>query len=158
MPPVIPLNHHTNPAPYLLISNVEAYYKVSVADVMYCSSHNSYTEFVMTDGNRLVSALGLCYYESLLTPYGFCRIHKSFLLNITYLRIVCKRDETNTVLLLNGEKLPVARTLKTKLLQQLKQSSIEGETDEKEIKQEETEIPNSRSMLPVNRKSIPFTH
>lgn len=144
--------------PYLLIQNLEACYRVLVSDIVYCTAHNSSAEFTLADGHTLVSAHSLCYYESLLESYGFCRIHKGYLLNLAHLRTLCKRDETNTVLLTNGEKILVARHYKMKLLQQLKQNSIEGETDEKEIKRKGVGIPNSRQMLPVDGKNIPDTH
>jgi len=125
MPPAIHIINPYAPEPFLLVCNTEACHRLPLADIMYCTCHNSSTEFIITDQRRLVSTSGVGCYETLLSSYGFIRIHQSYLLNIAYLRTILKGDE-NAVLLTNGEKLPLARSRKPELIKALKALSVEG--------------------------------
>ncbi|WBX77155.1 LytTR family DNA-binding domain-containing protein [Tenacibaculum ovolyticum] len=51
-----------------------------------------------------MSARNLKYYENILSEHTFVRIHQSHLINIKYIASVT----TNTVVLIGGEKIPLA--------------------------------------------------
>ena len=120
-------------APYLLVSNTEAIHRIPLTQITHLSAHNSSTEIRTIDQQRLVSAKPIHLYENLLVNQGFLRIHQSTLINLYHLRAVIKQEGTSYATLTSGEKLPIARTQKTKLLHHLKTHSINHEPYKKTI-------------------------
>ena len=56
-------------------------------------------------------------YESILTDYGFVRVHKSHLVNMKY---VSRMDRDGFIWLSNGQSVPVSRRRKEEVLSMLK--------------------------------------
>ena len=56
-------------------------------------------------------------YESILTDYGFVRVHKSHLVNMKY---VSRMDRDGFLWLQNGESVPVSRRRKEEVMRILR--------------------------------------
>lgn len=117
--------HANHTQPYLLLNNGDGTYRVPLSNIIYCSSTNSSVTFKTSAGKKIVVAQTLSYYENLLQPYGFIRIHHQTLLNTAYLCHLKKGDETSQITLTTSETLSVSRNKKAELLQALRQKSIE---------------------------------
>ena len=91
---------------------------VTIEDIVYCEASNVYTIFHFQDGTQLVVTKTLSNYEELLEDDGFCRIHESHLVNLSYV-VSYRRGRGGEVELLNGKILPVAARRKDTFLKKL---------------------------------------
>ncbi|WP_237274392.1 LytR/AlgR family response regulator transcription factor [Tenacibaculum ovolyticum] len=100
----------------LLIKTTDEQHFLQVDEIIRCQSDGSYTTF-HTKRKKIMSARNLKYYENILSEHTFVRIHQSHLINIKYIASVT----TNTVVLIGGEKIPLASRKKSYLKQFLSQ-------------------------------------
>jgi two-component system LytT family response regulator len=87
---------------------------VSVSDIIRCEADNVYTFFYLQNGDRILVSKSLKEYAGLLEPNGFLRAHQTHLVNITAIKSWLKEDG-GTLLLSNGDKIPVSRPNREKL-------------------------------------------
>lgn len=104
---------------------------LEVKNIIRCKSDNSYTEFVILNGQgkkkfytRVIVSKGFCHFEDLLMSSGlFFRIHNQHIINVEFLSKIIKtncghvimEDDTN-------ELLPIARSRKKEFFNFLKYS------------------------------------
>lgn len=81
---------------------------VNVADIVRCEAEASYTYFYLTGGERLLISRSIKEYADLLSDSGFLRTHQSHLVNISCVKSWL-REDGGTLLLHNGDKIPVSR-------------------------------------------------
>ena len=86
--------------------------------IVRCESDNNYSFFFLDNGEKLLVSKPIYEYDSMLTPYGFIRCHQSHLVNKQYVRSLLKEDG-GTLLLENGDKVPVSRMKKDAVLDAL---------------------------------------
>jgi len=72
------------------------------------NASDSYTEIHLLDGKRLVSSKNIRVFEQHLAKDKFYRIHKSYIINLEYLKAF-DRNEGNMAVLREGVMLPVSR-------------------------------------------------
>ena len=118
-----PVTHSIEP--YLLLGNSDGCFRVPLQQIIYCSSYNSSTVFKTTGKHKIVVAKPMAYYEQLLKPYGFVRIHHSTVVNIAYTCHSGKNDDANELTLTNGEKLIISRPKRNDVIEALQKWSIE---------------------------------
>jgi two-component system LytT family response regulator len=82
---------------------------VPIADIVCCKAENSYTTFHITGlRNTVTVSKPIADYESLLKPYGFIRVHQSWLVNTAKMETFKKED--GGYLLMEGSiSVPVSR-------------------------------------------------
>ena len=83
------------------------YVKIQLSEINFIKSDADYTE-VMIGQKKLVSSESLRYWESILNPAQFFRIHKSYIVNIGKIHKVAG----NQILLENEQKIPIGRAYK----------------------------------------------
>lgn len=93
---------------------VDGFEFVKVDRIMYILAHSSYSEIVLTDHSRLVGSRPLRFFEEILTEYGFCRIHKSTLINLKYIKAY-RKAAGGVIEMEDGAEFPVARTRKDEI-------------------------------------------
>lgn len=93
---------------------------VSVQEILYCKGESSQTSLFLTDKKRHLINRTLKECEETLDPLGFCRIHKSYLINLLHIRKYIK-GEGRCIELSDGSRLEVTRGYKEKMLQRLYQ-------------------------------------
>ncbi len=64
---------------------------VHLADIIYCQADNTYTTFT-SPGKPLVSSRSIIDFELLLQDSSFCRIHKSYLVNMLHIKEYIKGE------------------------------------------------------------------
>jgi two-component system, LytTR family, response regulator len=104
----------------LCIPDMKGFRVVGIADIIYCESESSYTIFHLHNGQALTASKSIMEYELLLEHSGFCRIHKSFLVNIQHIREYV-RGEGGYVILTNGRNIEVSRRKKEVFITKMKQ-------------------------------------
>lgn len=94
-------------------------YVVPKNDVVRMEKIGSYVKFFVNDGNVHLSSRGIKYYldSPSLDPDRFIVVHKSHVVNIDY---VLKYYTDGTLVLKNGDRIPVARRRRDVLLSYLR--------------------------------------
>lgn len=89
----------------LTLTSGDRSYFVDPAEVVWCEADVNYTNLHLADERRFVSARTLKDYEDMLTPLGFLRTHRSYLVNRMHIDHL---DRGGFVVLRNGMRVEVA--------------------------------------------------
>ncbi|MBS1569016.1 MAG: response regulator transcription factor [Bacteroidetes bacterium] len=89
----------------LTLTSGDRSYFIPPSEVVWCEADVNYTNLHLADERRFVSARTLKDYEDMLTPLGFLRTHRSYLVNR---RHIDHLDKAGFVVLRNGRKVEVA--------------------------------------------------
>jgi two-component system LytT family response regulator len=100
----------------VVLSTVEKIHVVELNRILRCESDNYYTHFYFIEGGHLLISKTLKDVEALLEGGNFIRPHKSHLINIKYIQNF-SRDEGGVITLTSGDKIPVSRRKKEKILE-----------------------------------------
>jgi DNA-binding LytR/AlgR family response regulator len=98
----------------LVLKVDKKYVKVPLRDIMYVQSDWNYV-YVHTTNDKLMILSTLKNFETKLTGGKFIKIHKSYIINYSYFKSL----EGNLVTLTNEEILPVSRSYKPNLMNEL---------------------------------------
>ncbi|WP_448518342.1 LytR/AlgR family response regulator transcription factor [Rhodoflexus sp.] len=91
----------------LVLKDMDAIHIVETAEIVYLQAEDNYTNFFLSNGQKMMVAKTLKEYEQLLEKQGFFRCHKSYLFNLAYLKRIEKSD-AGAVVLKDGTELPLA--------------------------------------------------
>ncbi|MGB0175907.1 MAG: LytR/AlgR family response regulator transcription factor [Owenweeksia sp.] len=95
------------------------YHIVSTNELIRLEANGSYTNLILSKGDKLMSSKRLKIYESLLETGSFFRCHKSHLVNINHIKSYSLADG-GTLKLSTGEIVPLSLSRKQELLTLLK--------------------------------------
>ncbi len=104
---------------HLLISSYNTSDTVIIKDILYLETQERYTIFHLTENRKRISALTLNFFETLLNPGLFFRIHRSIVVNCEHVRSVGK-GRAPEVTMSNNKVLQVAYRRKTDFLTRLR--------------------------------------
>lgn len=83
---------------------------IPTSEVHYVEAYDDYVKIYTKEGYHLKKKT-LSYYESTLNPTDFIRIHRSYLLNISYLTKIESFEKNSYVAVLSsGKRIPISRT------------------------------------------------
>ncbi len=102
----------------LVLPLMEGFDVVKMVDILYCEAEDNFTCFYFTDGRKSLICRHLKYYEPLLEPFGFCRIHRSHIVNLEYVKRYIK-GKGGSVIMENGQEIMVSNQKKDELLQRI---------------------------------------
>jgi len=90
-------------------------------EIRYLEGDRNYTTFHDNSGESLLVSRNLAYYEKLIDSSSFFRIHQSYLVNIKCVAGLQPRGRQGniSVVLKNGEELPLARAKKKAFIDRL---------------------------------------
>lgn len=103
---------------HLLISDYNTSDTVVINEIIYLESNDRYTIFHLTNNRRRISSLSLNFFESLLNPSTFFRIHRSAIVNCNAVQQVSESRAAEATMV-NGDKIQVAYRRKSQFLAQL---------------------------------------
>ena len=103
----------------LAISTSEGVFFYLPSQIIRCEGESNYTKFFLHEGKPLMVSHTLKDYESILSDYGFVRVHKSHLVNMKF---VTKMDRDGFIWLSNGQSVPVSRRRKDEVMSMLRKS------------------------------------
>lgn len=89
------------------LPTLTGYQLEKINDVVYCEAEQNYTRIVLNTNKSIVVSKTLKFIEELLSPDVFFRIHKTYLVNLNYVKSY-NRTDGHKVLLDNGTQLDVA--------------------------------------------------
>jgi len=96
---------------------IDGFEVVRLKDVLYCEADDNFTCFYFLDGRKSLICRKLKFYETNLQDHGFSRIHRSFLINMEYVKRYIK-GKGGTVIMQNDTQLQVSNTRKAAFLKQ----------------------------------------
>ena len=101
----------------IVISTLNEYRLLKGAEITYCKSEGSYSEFYLTNGEKIVASKPLNSYKALLANFGFVQTHRSHLVNPGF--VIGYNKDHNLISLSNGAQIPLSRRKKNEILQVL---------------------------------------
>jgi len=102
----------------IILKTFDNIHLVKVINIVYCESHDNYTNFHLQGDKKILVSNTLKEYDEMLSEYGFFRAHKSYLINLMHIDRFEKTDG-GSVVMNNEIKLPVASRKKDQLLEML---------------------------------------
>lgn len=109
------VNSHQHILNKIAIPTAEGFEVIELEKILYCQSNSSYTYFYLTDKRKLTSSYPLKQYDEILSDQNFFRAHKSFLVNISHVKIY-RKGEGGTIVMTDGQEIEVSRRNKEALL------------------------------------------
>jgi two-component system LytT family response regulator len=99
----------------IAIPTTEGFVMVTVQEIVYCHASSNYTEFYLTDKKCIVSSYTLKQYDEMLTAQSFFRAHRSYLINLSHVKMY-RRGEGGEVVMSNGHEIELSRNHKNEFL------------------------------------------
>jgi two-component system LytT family response regulator len=90
--------------------------------IIYLEAQSNYTKFHLLNNQNLVTSKTLKHFDELLPTELFFRTHKSFLVNLNFIKRFTKIDEL-VIELATGQKLPVSIRKKDEFISKISQST-----------------------------------
>lgn len=103
----------------IILNTSTTMHVIKIDEVIRCEADENYTHVVREDGKILLVAKTLKEFEDMLSPYGFCRIHQSHLVNLNH--VVTFEKSGSMVFLTSKERVPVSSRRKEFFLAALQQ-------------------------------------
>lgn len=102
----------------IVLKTVEKIHIVDVKDIIRCQSDNTYTNFFINNGRKIIVSKNIKKYEEMLTDYGFMRVHQSHLINLNYISYFDK-SEGGAIVMSDNSNIPISSQKKQKLFEYL---------------------------------------
>lgn len=96
---------------------IDGFEVVKLSDILYCEAQDNFTCFYFVDNKKSLICRKLKFFENLLSNHRFCRIHRSYLINLEYVKRYLK-GKGGSVILENEIEVPVANARKSAFLTQ----------------------------------------
>ena len=103
----------------IALSSADKIQFFEIDEIIHCQGESNYTRFYIKDSPDFLVSKPLSEYENLLEGHGFCRVHKSHLVNLAKIKSFIK-NEGGYLKMVNGNSVPVSRRKKEHLFDQLK--------------------------------------
>lgn len=100
----------------IMLPTMEGFELITIADIIYCKADDNFTIFHLHDGTSLMICKTLKYFEDILTEYEFLRIHRSHMINLSYVQRYSK-GKGGFVTMKNKVELEVSSSKKKTLLE-----------------------------------------
>ncbi len=102
----------------IVLSTQDFIHVVDLKRIVWCQSSVNYTRFKLEDGQEILIAKTLKEYEEQLTPYGFLRVHKSWLINMEKVAGFNRKDG-GFAKMDDGKEIPVSPNKKEEFMRLL---------------------------------------
>jgi len=106
---------HTEEAHRIVVKNGTSILILPTTQIVYIEAYDDYVK-IFNNETFYLKKKTMSYYEEVLDPSQFVRVHRSFILNLNHLTKIEALDKNNNLALLkNGSKIPLSRTGYSKL-------------------------------------------
>lgn len=89
--------------------------KINFSDILFIEGLKDYVKIYTTDNKFTLTLISLIKLENLLSPKGFARIHRSYIINIKYVKSIQK----NKVLIAADKRIPISESYKTTFFEKI---------------------------------------
>jgi two-component system LytT family response regulator len=112
---VLLANLKNNGQQKIMLPTLEGFEIVPVADIIYGEAADNFTRFYFKEGQPLMICRTLKYFEDVLSAHGFLRIHRSYLINPSFV-IRYSKGKGGYVTMKNNQELEVSANKKQEFL------------------------------------------
>jgi two-component system LytT family response regulator len=102
----------------IILKTFDNIHLVKIQDIIYCESDDNYTHFHLLENNKIMVSNTLKEYDEMLSGFGFFRVHKSYLINLSHI-VRFEKAEGGNVVLTNHYLVPVSSRKRELLLEML---------------------------------------
>lgn len=102
------------------ISSAEEIHMIEPSTIGFVEADRNYSIFHLEEGRKIIATKPLVDFERALDGYRFCRVHKSFLVNMDHVEVY-KKGRGGQLILKSGQVVDVARNKKEVVLKELGQ-------------------------------------
>jgi len=106
----------------IAVADIEGVELISHDEIIYCKSDGNYSTLFLAENRKLTVSKALKYFSNNLPASQFVRIHKSYLVNLNYVKKYLKIGGGELVMA-NNDVLPVSRNYRNELLKILQNGS-----------------------------------
>jgi two-component system LytT family response regulator len=92
---------------FIVVSSLKKIEFIRFDTLMYLKSDGQYTTFYLSDGTSIVASKRIGHFEEILDTSKFYRLHKSYIVNLKFIKFLDKSDG-KSCLLLNNASLPIS--------------------------------------------------
>lgn len=110
--------NHSNKLKKIGIPTKKGYVVKEIKDLIYVEAFSNYSKFYFKNNINYTMSRTLADVEDMVNQFGFFRVHKTYLINLSYIDFF--DTENLTVLLDTGQSVPVSIRRKSELLDVLK--------------------------------------
>lgn len=103
----------------VVLPMIDGFEVVRVGEILYCEAEDNFTCFHFTSGKKALICRNLKFYENVLNELGFCRIHRSTVINLQFVKKYIK-GKGGSVILENDKELQVSKSRKQDFLSKFK--------------------------------------
>jgi len=100
----------------IILRTMEKLHLVPVQEIIRCEADRNYTSFFLQDKRIIMVSGSIKDYEEILSEQGFFRVHKSHIINLSYVDSFVKSDG-GSVLLTDDSNIPVSMRKKNQLIE-----------------------------------------
>jgi two-component system, LytTR family, response regulator len=108
-------NMRSNGQQKIMLPTLEGFEIVPIAKILYCEAADNFTKFFFDEGQPLMICRTLKYFEDVLQPHGFLRIHRSYMINPAFV-IRYSKGKGGYVTMKNNQELEVSANKKQEFL------------------------------------------
>lgn len=90
----------------IVLPTQEAMHVVKLKNIVRCETSGSYTTFFLENDKKIIVSKPLKYYEEILAPPGFMRVHQSHLINVDF---ITSYSKDGMITLQDKSTIPVSR-------------------------------------------------
>jgi two-component system LytT family response regulator len=99
----------------IVLRTAEKLHLIPVDEIVRCEAERNYSMFFLKDGKKIIVSSPMKDFEDILSEQGFFRLHKSHMVNLSFVNSYVKADG-GYVLLNDGTELPVSVRKKNQLI------------------------------------------
>jgi len=97
------------------LPTMEGLHFVKTDNIVFCKSDGNYTEIKLVDGEKIVVSRQIKFLEEKLDATQFVRVHKSYLINLSFVSKYLK-GRGGTIVMSSGDSIPVSVRRKSDFL------------------------------------------
>jgi two-component system LytT family response regulator len=100
----------------IMLPTLEGFEIITINTILYCEAVDNFTRFHFESGNPLLICRTLKYFEDILKPHRFFRIHRSHMINPEYV-VRYSKGKGGSVTMKNNQELEISPVRKKEFLE-----------------------------------------
>ncbi len=101
----------------VVVPLIDGFVVIDIEQILYLEAADNFSTFHLISGKKIMACRKLKFYEDNLSSSGFCRIHRSTIINIDHVKKYNK-GKGGFVTLISGKQLDVSQSRKKNFLSQ----------------------------------------
>jgi two-component system LytT family response regulator len=103
----------------IAVPTSDGFVLLPLQEIIFCRASGNYTEFHLLGNKTLLSSYTLKQYHDLLIDHYFFRAHRSYLINLSYVKMY-RRGDGGTAVMQDGSEVEISKQNKAAFLQYFK--------------------------------------